>query len=69
MLPPVLKEPWGTNGPMWWPGNRVNQALGLGGPKTPAHQQQAPWDGPLLGRPMVKANSQEAHRAEQKAVL
>ena len=35
-LSPILNELWGADGPVWRPGNRVNLALGLGGPKTPA---------------------------------
>ena len=49
-------------------GGQVNPALGLGGPQTLALRRQDPWDGPLLGRPMVRVYPQEAGRPDPLAV-
>ena len=44
----------------WWRGGRVNPALGLGGPQSPALRRQVPWEGPLWGRHRDRVSPQEA---------
>ena len=40
----------------------MRPTLGLGGPQSLALQCQAPWEGPLSGRPRVRVCPQEAGR-------
>ena len=40
----------------------MSPTLGLGGPKSPALRCQAPWEGPLGGRPRVSVSPQESSR-------
>ena len=51
----TLNDRWCPNGPGQQPGGRVSLALGLGGPQTPALQQQASWEGPLRALTYGKA--------------
>ena len=45
-LTPILNERQGPDSPVWWLGDRVSLALGLGGPQSPSLWCQAPWEGP-----------------------
>ena len=65
---PTLNERPGPDAPMWWLGDRVSLALGLGCPQSPALRDQAPLEGPVGGRSRVRVSTQEAHRAEPNAV-
>ena len=67
-LSPVLNEQQGPDSPVWWLGDRVSLALGLGGPQSPALGRQAPWDAPLVSPPRFRISPQEAQIPELKAV-
>ena len=45
-LSPTLNEHQGPDSPVWWLGDRVSLALGLGGPQSPALGHQALGIGP-----------------------
>ena len=60
-LSPTLNEQQGPDSPMWWLGDRVSLALGIGSPQSPALGLQAPGDGPLLVPPRFRVSPQEAH--------
>lgn len=63
----MLNEPWGPDGPIWWPGDRVSRALGLGGPQTPDLWHKTFWEVLLQGRPSVRVSPKEAHRRKLTA--
>ena len=69
VLSPILNEPWGPDGPLMWPGDRMSLALGLGSPQTPVLRCQTPWEGHICCRTMVSVSPQEAHRHEMMAVV
>ena len=46
----------------------MSPALGLRGPKSPALRRQAPFEGPLGGRPRVRVSPQEAGRPDRLVV-
>ena len=48
----------------WWRGGSLSLALGLRGPQSPGLRRQAPWEGPLAGRPRVRVSPQEASRPD-----
>ena len=68
VLSPIRNELRVTDGPVWQPSDSVSLALGLGNPQTLVLHHQAPWDGPLGGRPRVRVSPGEARRCELMAV-